>query len=146
VAIVDHGGTEVTDLRNDWLAKNIYGASEYANRMTGISQRRYYSRNAEDKAGILRYTKVDDEVYDLSDIPAPTDERELAWLMSFYWNVDQAYNSLSDLTEHLQQGRRPQDRTLADLQAMYAAGVGRGLALSADSQGLLLTLGLKTAG
>ena len=146
VAIVDQGGTEVTDLRNDWLAKNIYGASEYANRMTGISQRRYYSRNAEDKAGILRYTKVDDEVYDLSDIPAPTDERELAWLMSFYWNVDQAYNSLSDLTEHLQQGRRPQDRTLADLQAMYAAGVGRGLALSADSQVLLLTLGLKTAG
>ena len=146
VAIVAQNGTEVTDLRNDWLAKNIYGEAEYASRMTGISQRRYYSRDAEDKAGILRYTKVDDEVYDLSDIPAPTDERELAWLMSFYWNVDQACNSLSDLIQHLQQGKRPQDRTLTDLQAMYAAGVGRGLALGADAQRQLSTVGLKTVG
>ena len=146
VAIVDQNGTEVTDLRNDWLAKNIYGEAEYASRMTGISQRRYYSRDAEDKAGILRYTKVDDEVYDLSDIPAPTDERELVWLMSFYWNVDQAYNSLSDLIQHLQQGKRPQDRTLTDLQAMYAAGVVRGLSLGADAQRQLSTVGLKTVG
>ena len=143
VAIVDQHGTEVTDLRSDWLATNIYGAEEYARRMTEIARRRYYSLNAEDKAGILRYTKVKDEVYDLSDIPAPADERELAWLMSFYWNVDQAYHNLVDLVQHRHEGKRPGDQTLTDLQAMYQTGVRQGLALPADAAGNLSELGLR---
>ena len=143
VAIVDKKGTEVTDLRIDWLAQNLYGPEEYSRRMTEISRRRYYSLNAEDKAGILRYTKVDDEVLDLSDIPAPEDERALAWLMSFYWNVDQAYNDLADLVQHLHEGKRPDDRTLAELQGEYQTGVSHGLALSADARRALPDIGLR---
>ncbi len=145
VAIVDHNGKEVTNLRNDWLAKNIYGQEEYSRRMTEIGRRRYYSRDAQDKAGILRYTKVYDEVMDLKDIPAPAEERELAWLMSFYWNVDQAYNTLSDLVQHRQEGQRPNDRMLAELQAVYQAGVSQGLVLPANAIRELPDLGLKSA-
>ena len=43
-----------------------------------MSRRRYYSRDAQDKAGILRYTKVTDNILDIADIPPPTNERELA--------------------------------------------------------------------
>ena len=143
VAIVDQRGTEVTDLRSDWLAKNIYGEADYSRRMTEIGRRRYYSRDAEDKAGILRYTKVSDEVMDLPDIPAPANERELAWLMSFYWNVDQAYNNLSDLVRHRHEGKRPEDRTLDELQAVYQTGVNQGLMRPADTRLELPEVGLR---
>ena len=143
VAIVNQSGAEVTDLRHDWLAKNIYGEAEYSRRMIEIGRRRYYSRDAEDKAGILRYTKVSDEVMDLPDIPAPANERELAWLMSFYWNVDQAYNNLGDLVRHRHEGKRPEDRTLAELQSMYQSGVSQGLELSADARRALPDVGLR---
>ena len=89
VAIVDGRGREVVDLRQDWLPRGIYGEQDYARRMVDLSRRRYYGRDAQDKAGILRYTKVANELYDLSDIPAPANERELAWLLSFCWNGDQ---------------------------------------------------------
>lgn len=143
VAIVDQSGTEVTDLRKDWLARNIYGDDEYARRMVEIGRRRYYSRDAEDKAGILRYTKVLNELLDLPDIPPPTKERELAWLMSFYWSVDQAYHSLPDLARHRHQGKRPEDGTLAELQSLYQSGVSQGLALPPEAQGVLSDLGLQ---
>ncbi len=146
VAIVDHQGREVLDLRSDWLPKDIYGEQYYKKRMVELSRRRYYSRNAEDKAGILRYTKVSNDIYDLRDIPAPNSERELAWLLSFYWNVDQAYNSLSELLLHLGEGKRPETPVTQQLEKMYDAGVAQGLELNDEGRKALRGLGIEKAG
>ena len=145
VAIVDHQGREVLDLRSDWLPKDIYGEQDYTERIVELSRRRYYSRNADDKAGILRYTKVANDLYDLRDIPAPGNERELAWLLSFYWNVDQAYNSLGELLLHRGEGMRP-DATVAErLTRMYEASVAQGLILDSQGRNALHELEIETA-
>ena len=142
-AIVDHTGTEAIDLRSEWLPMNIYGKEDYANRIVELSRRRYYSRDAEDKAGILRYTKVVDDLFDLSDIPAPREERELAWLLSFYWNVDHAYNTLPELLLHREEGRSPEGPVLGELQKMYETGVARGLELAGEARTALHSLGIE---
>ena len=135
VAIVDENGNEVVDLRNEWLPKNIYGDSDYAQRITELSRRRFYGESSADKAGILRYTKVLNNLYDLSDIPIPNNERELSWLLSFYWNVDQPYDTLSDLEAHLNEGTQPDTAVSQKLEEMFrASGVrvpSSGPALSA---------------
>jgi hypothetical protein len=140
VAIVNLQGEEVLDLRVEWLPRNIYGDVEYSNRIAQLKQRRYYGRDSEDKAGILRYTKVTKQVFDLADIPLPGDERELAWLLSFYWKVDQAYNSLSELARHLGEGQRPATDAMQALREKYEAGRAHGLELTHDSQGALHNL------
>ncbi len=145
VAIVDAGGSEVMDLRQEWLPINIYGEAEYQSRVQELSQRRYYGKDAGDKAGILRYTKVTDALLDLDDIPAPTSERELAWLLSFYWNVDQAYNTLDDLAGHLGQGYPPRAHLLRELNRKFAVSAGRGLQLPSSSDATLNLLGITTA-
>ena len=65
------------------------GDQEYRQRVIELRRRRFYGKDAEDKAGILRYTKVSDAVLDITDIPVPSNERELAWVLSFlaagYW-------------------------------------------------------------
>ena len=101
VAVVNAQGETVLDLREGWIPKEIYGEDDYAARMRELSRRRYYSRDSQDKAGILRYTKVQDVIIDMADIPSPIEERELAWLLSFYWHVDQAYNTLPELVARL---------------------------------------------
>ena len=58
VAILDGEGNEVVDLRHEWLPVNIYGEDDYADRVVELMRRRYYGRDQQDKAGILRYTKV----------------------------------------------------------------------------------------
>ena len=83
VAIVDESGEEIVDLRTEWLPENIYGEDDYSNRITDLRRKRFYGESSEDKAGILRYTKVFNRLYDLSDIPEPSNERELTWLLSF---------------------------------------------------------------
>ena len=125
VAIVDASGREVMDLRSDWLPREIYGREEYTKRVHQLKQRRYYGRDAEDKAGILRYTKTTDAIFDLDDIPAPTDERELAWLLSFYWNVPMPANTLADLVATSHQGLRPASHLLRELRKKCAGHVGR---------------------
>ena len=142
VAIVGPNGDMALDLRKEWSPKDIYGEEDYVSRMRELSRRRYYSRDAADKAGILRYTKVEEAILDISDIPAPAAERELAWLLSFYWHVDQAYNSLSDLNAHLPEGTRPSDARLATLGNMYRSGVEQGLVIPAGSEGYLGRLGI----
>ena len=142
VAIVGPNGDVVLDLREEWSPKDIYGEEDYVSRMRELSRRRYYSRDAADKAGILRYTKVEEAILDISDIPAPATERELAWLLSFYWHVDQAYNSLSDLNAHLNEGTRPSDTRLATLGNMHRSGVEQGLVIPAGSEGYLGRLGI----
>ena len=145
VGIMDQSGAEVIDLRTEWLPKNIYGEEEYYNRIVELRRRRYYSRDAEDKAGILRYTKVVNDLLDLEDIPAPRDERELSWLLSFYWSVDQAYNTLSDLWLHWEEGKRPEAPVLSLLQKMIETASGQGLQLNSEAQSALQSLGIKPA-
>ena len=141
VAIVDEAGNEVVDLRNEWLPKNIYGEKDYSQRITELSRRRFYGESQEDKAGILRYTKVVNRLYDLSDIPVPANERELAWLLSFFWNVDQAYETLAELRAHISEGNAPVTDVLKKLQDMYAQATGNGLSLDGAAAAALSSLG-----
>ena len=141
VAIVDEAGNEVVDLRNEWLPKNIYGEKDYSQRITELSRRRFYGESQEDKAGILRYTKVVNRLYDLSDIPVPANERELAWLLSFFWNVDQAYETLAELRAHVSEGNAPVTDVLKKLQDMYAQATRNGLSLDGAAAAALSSLG-----
>ena len=142
VAIVNEGGEEVFDLRAEWLPRIIYGKSDYYSRVLALRRRRYYGRDAEDKAGILRYTKVADALIDLTDVPPPSSERELAWLLSFHWNVDQAYNSLPDLARHRSEGLRPASHILRALKEMCDTGLAQGSELSQESHDALKVLGI----
>ena len=142
VAIVDASGNEVVNLREEWLPTNIYSADDYAKRITELSRRRFYGVSSDDKAGILRYTKVVNELYDLSDIPIPENERELTWLLSFFWNVDQAYNNLADLSTHTNEGTVPNRDIRQKLQDMYASASANGIDLSNDAINSLRSIGL----
>jgi hypothetical protein len=142
VAIVNSQGGEVLDLRKQWLPREIYGKAEYRRRVVELKRKRYYGEHAKDRAGILRYTKVTDAIFDLDDIPPPSNERELAWLLSFYWHVDQAYNLLTDLAEHLGEGERPPAPHLKALHQRYEAGLVQGLKLSPGSRETLRLLGI----
>lgn len=142
VAVVDSHGQTVLDLRREWLPKQVYGEAEYRRRVVELRRRRYYGRDAQDRAGILRYTKVIAAVLDIEDVPAPQSERELAWLLSFYWKVDQAYHSLPDLAEHLGEGSQPSAETREALQKKYRAGLAQGLSLSREGQRVLAAVGL----
>jgi hypothetical protein len=142
IAIVDAKGNEVLDLRQDWLPINIYGEDEYTRRVVDLRRRRYYGRDAQDKAGILRYTKVTDALIDLNDIPDPQNEREMAWLLSFYWKVDQCYDTLTDLAGHVREGYRPMPHLLRELKKMYESGLRKGLSLPAASRSALQPLGI----
>ena len=142
VAITNSQGDDVRDLRGEWLPREIYGEVEYTRRILELSHRRYYGQSQEDKAGILRYTKVNGELLDITDIPAPTHERELAWLLSFYWHVDQAYNSLPELARHLHEGQPPGPTLMKAIQQKYEQGRSQGLQLPPDSLSAHESLGL----
>ena len=124
VAIIDGDGREVMDLRKEWLPREIYGTADYTQRVRQLKQRRYYGQDAEDKAGILRYTKTTDAIFDLDDIPAPANERELAWLLSFFWNVPMPANTLADLAATQHQGLRPAPHVLREIRKKCATLVG----------------------
>ena len=142
VAIVNGQGDEIEDLRQEWLPRSIYGEEDYRRRIVELSRRRYYGQNAEDKAGILRYTKVDEAIYSMRDIPPPLSERELAWLLSFYWKVDRAYGTVSELVRHLGEGKRPNETVLGGLKQAYQAGVDQGLTVSPEGENTLALTGI----
>ena len=142
VAVVNERGEEVVDLRKEWLPREVYGEEDYTVRVLELRRRRYYGRDAQDKAGILRYTKVNSALIDLADIPPPENERELTWLLSFFWHVDQAYNSVEDFVSRIDQGQPPLTHLLRALREKYRAGLARGLAIPAATQAVLTTLGL----
>ena len=145
VAIVDQSGSEVIDLRSEWLPKNIYGEDDYSKRITELSRRRFYGQNSEDKAGILRYTKVLNSLYDLSDIPDPTNERELAWMLSFFWSVDQAYDTLAELDSHRGEGSAPGADISKALEKICGDAAANGLNLPSGSDAILSSLGFRTS-
>ena len=143
VAVVDGGGKEVVNLREEWMPSSIYGAADYAARVSELMHRRYYGREQADKAGILRYTKVVNTILDITDVPAPANERELAWLLSFYWSLDQAYETLGEAAAHRGEGMRPVAYQLRELQGKYDAGAAGGLRVSRDGRARLAELGLR---
>ena len=143
VGIMDSAGKMVLDIREAWLPRYIYGEDDYTSRIVELTYRRYYGGNAKDKAGILRYTKVSNALHDLTDIPAPRNERELAALMSFYWGADQAYETLPELAAHLGEGSKPEAGYLQGLQDSYQRGMALGLVLPNAAKKLLPALGLQ---
>ena len=146
VAIVNPQGEELVDLRKDWLPQQIYGVEDYTARVLELRRRRYFGRNSQDKAGILRYTKVNAALIDLADIPAPVNERELTWLLSFFWHVDQAYNTLAELVDHLDEGQQPLSYQLRELQDKYETGLASGLEIGESGMAALSSLGLEAVG
>ncbi len=142
VAIMDRSGQEVMDLRQEWLPRSIYGDGDYSRRVVELRRRRYFGRDAQDKAGILRYTRVANGLLDLTDIPAPTDERQLAWLLSFYWGLNQSSNSLPELARHLGEGQQPAEHLLRALGSSFASGVEQGLKINNEGQSILGSLGI----
>ena len=145
VAVLDANGNEVVDLREKWLPTHIYGEEDYANRVAELMHRRYYGRDQQDKAGILRYTKVVNTILDITDVPAPANERELTWLLSFYWSLDQAYETLAEVAAHRTEGMRPVAYQLNELQRKYHSGLQTGLSLDPAAQQHLATLGLQAS-
>lgn len=143
VAVVNASGAEVVDLRQEWLPREIYGEADYTRRVVELRRRRYYGQDAADKAGILRYTKVNSALIDLADLPPPANERELAWLLSFFWKVDHACNSLPELARQIGSGQRPLTHLLRALQDKYNAGLAQGLTLSPEGQDALAASGLR---
>ncbi len=142
VAVVNGRGEEVVDLRQEWLPRNVYGEEEYARRVLEMKRKRYYGENAADRAGILRYTKATVAIMDLADIPAPQDERELAWLFSFVWSLDRAYDTVAETAASLAQGQPPSSDALQGLHSMYEAARSGGLRLPAAGDEALRTLGV----
>ena len=130
------------NLRKDWLPVNIYGEDDYYPRVLDLRRRRYYGKDHLDKAGILRYTKVTDALIDLTDIPEPSNERELSWLLSFYWKVDQAYQSLEDLSEHQTEGRQPLPHLLRAIEQTCQSALGQELELNERQRNILDQLGI----
>ena len=143
VAVVNSHGDRVMDLTSEWLPRELYGEAEYRVRVAELLHRRFYGRDAQDKAGILRYTKVTDAIFDINHIPAPHTERELAWLLSFYWKLDQAYDSMVELTPNLHQGRRPAGDVVNSLQGKYEAGLAGRLLLTPQAAAALKELGIQ---
>ena len=143
VAILDGDGNEVVDLRQDWLPVNIYGEEDYSQRVVELMRRRYYGRDQQDKAGILRYTKVVNTILDITDAPPPANERELSWLLSFYWSLDQAYETLAETASRRTEGMRPVAYQLRELQRKYQGGVEAGLSLGEQALRSLTELGLR---
>ncbi len=146
VAIVDADGREVQDLRSDWLPREIYGEDEYRRRVRELKRKRFYGDNEKDKAGILRYTRVNNAIFDLDEIPPPSNERELAWLLSFFWHVQQACSTLSDLAAHTGEGERPAEHILEALTKKCQQGVQEGLQIPPDCLETLSSLGISEPG
>jgi hypothetical protein len=141
-AIVDRDGREIMNLREEWLPRAIYGPAEYKNRIAALRHKRYYGKDSSDKSGILRYTKVSNALLDFIDIPSPQNERELAWMLSFYWYVDMAYDTLAELVDHRHEGLRPTPYRLRALQRIYESGPLYETGLPLEGQKALKTLGI----
>ena len=141
VAIVDAEGKDIVDLREEWLPRSIYGEDDYRTRVTALKHKRFYGDSTNDKAGILRYTKVSNKIFDISEIPIPIDERELSWLLSFYYQLSQAYETLSEVLAHVEEGIAPEAGVFYSIEEMYRESVNLGLEISREGKGKLRELG-----
>lgn len=146
VAVVNSDGHEIVSLREEWLPRSVYGDEEYGRRIDALRRRRFFGRDSEDKAGILRYTKVIDAVIDIKDVPVPANERELSWLLSFCWHVDRAYDTLAEVVGHRHEGMKPAEHMLRVLRKTCELAQRAGLGLAAQDLRDLTALGVVTEG
>ncbi|MBH42258.1 MAG: hypothetical protein CL787_01860 [Chloroflexi bacterium] len=144
VAIIDSNGKEVIDLRPDWLPQNIYGSDDYNNKIDSLKYKRYYGSSQEDKAGILRYTKANNEIFEIDDIPSPRDEREAAWLISFYWSLDQVYENIPSLDNSMSGPAKPDLSTISAIQEKLNTSLRNGLRIGLEAKETLGKFGLNT--
>ena len=143
VAIVDGRGREVMDLCREWSPRALYGRDDYRKRLKHLKRKRYYGDDQQDRAGILRYTKVSEEVFDAGDIPTPSNERELAWLTSFYWRLDRAYETLPEAAANRRSGSAPTEAGAGALQNAYREAIlSKGLRLRSEAAEAARELGL----
>lgn len=142
VAIINRNNQEVQDLRKDWLPRNIYREQDYHQRLVNLRRKRYYGESQEDKSGILRYTKVTNSLLDQEDIPEPRSERELTWLLSFFWGLDQAYSTLSEAAAHITPRSKLSSDITNSIQKLFDNAILSGLELPSVSESSLTTLGL----
>jgi hypothetical protein len=142
VAVINDKGEEVLDLRTEWLPREIYGVEEYRKRVLALKRTRYYGENSQDRAGILRYTKVDESIFDLEDIPFPQNEREMAWILSFYWSLDRSYDEIALVLKNLNQGNVPRPEILITLSAKIKRAIDAGLVLPEEAYNTLNIMGL----
>ena len=142
VAVVDQSGSEIVDLRQDWLPRYIYGEDEYRRRVNELKVRRYYGKNSEDKAGILRYTKVANHIYDLDDIPLPSDERQLSWLLSFYMGIDAPQDNVQNVVAARLQGGDLTDEIRSELAIVITKAIESDLRSAEGWIGELQSLGV----
>ena len=63
-------------------------------------------------------------------------------MLSFFWNVDQAYDTLTELAIHKEEGNAPNPADAQKLQEMYSQA---GLSLSTDATIALISLGIKAS-
>ena len=131
-------------LRPDWLPQNIYGSDDYNNKIDSLKYKRYYGSSQEDKAGILRYTKANNEIFEIDDIPSPRDEREAAWLISFYWSLDQAYENIPSLDNSVSGPAKPDLSTISAIQEKLNTSLRNGLRIGLEAKETLGKFGLNT--
>ena len=142
VAIVNNNGEEVQNLRNEWLPREVYGQEEYRTRLSRLRQKRYYGESKEDKSGILRYSKTSNSLFDIDDIPNPKSEREISWLISFFWNLDRACNTLEETAQTINQEVDIAPDLMKFLQNTLEKALAQGLELPENCKSSLKALGL----
>ena len=141
--MTDASGNEVLDLRAEWLPRNVYGEEDYVRRIDALRYRRFYGSPENERTGILRYTKVVNDLIDLTDIPPPRSEWEAARLLSFCWSLDRSYETLAGAAAHREEGEAPSAEMLGALSYALARGVAEGLALSSGAEAALGELGIR---
>ena len=138
VAIVDADGKEVFNLRDKWLPENIYGTKDYESRINSLKRNRYYG-DTNEASGILRYTKTDNAILDLNDIPPPVNEKELSSLLSFFWSLNHRTSTIEEFdTESLiQKATKPDTIILAKLCDLYKNSSESAIRLSEKNKSIL---------
>jgi hypothetical protein len=141
-AIINKDGKEVVDLRKDWLPRNIYENKEYNNKVENLKHKRYYGDSQNDKAGILRYTRANNDIFDIDDIPLPSNDREAAWLVSFYWSLEQAYESIELLGQNTSESSNPNPQALSQVNAKLLSAAENGLVFNLRDKEILGKFGI----
>ena len=92
----------------------------------------------------MRYTKANNEIFEIDDIPSPRDEREAAWLISFYWSLDQAYENIPSLDNSVSGPAKPDLSTISAIQEKLNTSLRNGLRIGLEAKETLGKFGLNT--
>ena len=139
VAIIDSNGKEVFNLRDKWIPSNIYSKKDYRLRINNLKRNRYYGNNNSEKPGILRYTKTNNLILDLNDIPPPNDEKDLSNLLSFFWSLNNRISTIKEfnIEASRQKSNKPDFNTLEKIRNIYKDSCISGLTLSEKNKSII---------